>query len=325
MLDWSDRESPFHTGEQALQTKAGVRERAEQLGQRLFRDFLPDQHREFYPQLPLLVIGSIDAAGRPWASLLSGPPGFVRAPHPRMLTVAARPIEGDPLAANLHDGAALGVLGIQLETRRRNRVNGRVAYADDFGFMLRVDQTFGNCPKYITARTPAFRADAPASVPPRTESARLSPDALACIAASDTSFIASASAGDVSSDDPREGVDVSHRGGKPGFVRVHEEDGASVLTMPDFVGNNAFNTFGNLARHPRAGLLFVDFARGRLLSLTGTTEIVWEGEELASFRGALRLLRVRVTRGLLFEQALPFTWSNVEPAAQLAATGSWAR
>ena len=324
MEGWSRDESPYHEGEQAMQARAGVRERAELMGQRMIRDFMPGQHRELFAELPFVLVGSMDARGQPWASMLWGRPGFVQSPDPRLLTLDALPIAGDPLADALTEGAPLGLLGIQLETRRRNRVNGRVAARHAHGFSLHVDQSFGNCPKYITARTPTFDEAHEPQPAMEVEGARLSPAAVACIEASDTCFIASAS-GPRASDDPREGVDVSHRGGKPGFVRVHDEDGPTVLTMPEFAGNNAFNTLGNLARYPRAGLLFPDFASGRVLSLTGSTEIVWEGHEVSRFRGALRLVRFRVARGLLLEDALPFTWSEAEPAAQLAQTGAWDR
>ena len=122
-----------------------------------------------------------------------------------------------------------------------------------------------------------------------------------------------------------DGVDISHRGGRPGFIRVAEEDGATVLTLPDFRGNNAFNTLGNIALEPRAGLLVVDFASGDLLSLTGEGMVIWDGEELRSFAGAQRLLKLRVTGGLLRPAAIPLRWSQPQQAPQLAATGSWAR
>ena len=46
--------SPFHHGEQEIQSRFGVREQIENVGQRFIRDHLPDDHRQFYPQLPLL-------------------------------------------------------------------------------------------------------------------------------------------------------------------------------------------------------------------------------------------------------------------------------
>ncbi|HEX7667393.1 MAG TPA: pyridoxamine 5'-phosphate oxidase family protein, partial [Polyangiaceae bacterium] len=87
--------------------------------------------------------------------------------------------------------------------------------------------------------------------------------------------------------------------------------------------NNLFMTLGNLAVRPRAGLAFVDFASGTLLSLVGSAETIWEGPELASFHGAERLLRIRVVRGVIVPGAIPFTWSASEPARQLDRTGSW--
>ncbi len=318
-----DEASPYHAGEQALQTRAGVRERAERAGRRMIRDHMPEEHRALFEKLPYVVVGGLDARDRPWASILAGRPGFMRTPDARTLTIGACPVAGDPLAAGLAPGAPVGVLGIELATRRRNRVNGTVIALDGGGFAVRVQQSFGNCPQYIQARTHEFAA-APARAlePPHAEGTRLSPAAESLVRGADTFFIASASPA-ARGGERAEGVDVSHRGGKPGFVRVDRVDGSSVLTAPDFAGNSMFNTFGNLALNPRAGLLFVDFARGSVLSLTGRAEIVWDGPEVAAFAGARRLLRFHVEGGVRLEGAVPLRWSAPEQAPQLAATGSW--
>ena len=314
--------SPFHAGEQALQTRAGVRERAERAGRRMIRDFMPDEHRALFETLPYVVIGSLDGEDRPWASILVGRPGFMRTPDAHTLEIGARPREGDPLAATLAPGAPLGVLGIELATRRRNRVNGTVIRAGDGGFAISVRQSFGNCPQYILARTHAFAEGAERAAPHRAEGHLLSAAAQALVRGADTFFIASASPA-ARGGDPAEGVDVSHRGGKPGFVRVDTAEGRSVLTAPDFAGNALFNTFGNLALNPRAGLLFLDFASGDALALAGRAEIVWDGPEVAAFAGAQRLLRVHVEGGARLGNAVPPRWSAPVQAPQLAATGSW--
>ena len=113
--------SPFHRGEQEIQVRVGVRERIEELGQRVIRDCLPDQHREFYAQLPFLLLGTLDKRDRPWASVLAGRPGFVRSPDPYTLKIGVRPIYGDPLNENIVAGADVGILGIEFHSRRRNR------------------------------------------------------------------------------------------------------------------------------------------------------------------------------------------------------------
>ena len=318
-------DSPFHAGEQALQRRAGVRDRLAQFGRKAIRDFMPDQHRLLFGELPFVVVGALDERRRPWASVLVGTPGFMSSPDPRTLRIAARPAYADPIAAGLVAGAPVGLLGIQFETRRRNRMNGTVIEADEGGLVVRVDQSFGNCPQYIQARTPVFVAEPSSVVAPhavRAERALLSAGAVALARRADTFFIATASPA-AGEGDPVDGVDVSHRGGKPGFVRVDTDGGRTVLTAPDFRGNSFFNTLGNLALDPHAGVVFVDFTTGDLLSLTGEAEVAWDGPELASFVGAERLLRFRVVEGVWLEGAVPLRWSAPEPAPQLAATGSW--
>jgi uncharacterized protein len=320
----SDAPSPFHAGERALQERARVRERLEQVGRRVIRDYMPEQHREFFPRLPFLIAGSLDARGRPWASMLVGRPGFVTSPDRRTLEIRARPLPGDPAAANFSAGGPLGLLGIELETRRRNRANGTLGRAEGGGLVLHVEESFGNCPRYIQARDAAFVADpataAPAG-PARPEGPALSAAAAALVASADTFFIATSAPTARRRDGAS--LDVSHRGGRPGFVRVASEGGRTVLTAPDFAGNLYFNTLGNLLLDPRAGLLFVDFAAGSLLSLTGAAEIVHDGPELAAFAGAERLLRFRVAEGVALASAVPLRWSAPRAAPEVAATGRW--
>ena len=318
-VGWGHDDSPFHEGEQRVQERIGVRERVEHMGRNLVRDAMPIEHREFFEHLPFLVVGSSDAAGALWASLLLGEPGFVAAPTPKALLVVAQPLPADPLANNLRAGAPLGLLGIELETRRRNRANGHIAWVSDSGFEFLVDQSFGNCKQYIQSRAGAFAAP-DARRAPTSESARLSPTALELLARTDTSFIATASRD--ASRGGAEGVDVSHRGGRPGFIRAERTDGGTRLTMPDFYGNFMFNTFGNLEVNPHAGFLALDFESGAVLSLTGTARVIWAGPQVDSFAGAERLLEIDVESGWLWRDIL-LGWSHAVPSPQLRGTGTW--
>lgn len=144
--------SPFHVGEQWVQARAGVREKAEQIGNRMIRSAMPEQHREFFAQLPALLVAAVDSEGQPHASVLCGAPGFAWSPHPALLSVDARPQADDPIASLLQPRAAVGLLGLEWPTRRRNRMNGRIVESDERGFSVAVAQSFGNCPKYIQAR-----------------------------------------------------------------------------------------------------------------------------------------------------------------------------
>lgn len=305
----------FHEGERVLQARAGVAQRMTQLGPRVIRDFMPDQHREFFGQLPFVVAGTLDAQGQPWASVLARPPGFLHSPHPQQLDVDARPLPGDPLERTLVTGAAIGLLGLEPHTRRRNRMNGIARDVKESGFSVKVSQSFGNCPKYIQARKPVYLQDAGAA-PVVHESLQLDEEARRIITSADTFFIATAYAGDRAQAGEAGGMDVSHRGGRPGFVRL---DGDGVLTVPDYAGNYFFNTLGNVAVNPRAGLLFIDFDTGELLYLAVAAGIVWDGPELQGFDGAQRLLRMRVLSMRRVEGALPLRWGPAELSPYLAA------
>jgi uncharacterized protein len=255
------------------------------------RSSLPEQHQEFFPQLPFLIIGSLDPGGQPSASLLAGPPSFVFSPDPGSLRILALPSGGSALSLNLRIGAPLGLLGIQAHTRRRNRVNGRVSKLDGSGFCIDVDQSFGNCPKYIHAREAFYVGVAR---PPVAElSTQLDARARALITAADTFYLASAHPDALGSRARSQGVDVSHRGGPPGFVHLR---GDSILVVPDFRGNNFFNTLGNLQLNARAGLLFMDRARGDLLELEASTELVTHPEPLAGPSATGRSLHFHVQR-----------------------------
>jgi predicted pyridoxine 5'-phosphate oxidase superfamily flavin-nucleotide-binding protein len=294
-------DSPYHEGERALQEESGMREISERMGRKMIRPTLPDQHRAFYAQLSFVVVGSLDAEARPWASMLVGAQGFVSAPDAATLRVEAAPHPFDPLHDALQPGAALGVLGIQLETRRRNRVNGRISELGANGFSLHVQQSFGNCPKYITPRASRWRPDLQPTAAGLLEPVRLSESARACIAAADTCFIASASSPLPAADDPREGVDASHRGGPPGFVVLEQRPEHTRLYMPDYPGNNAFNTLGNLARFPRAGLLFPAFKSGDVLMLSCDTQILHVQD--------MRVVAFDVQSARWLPQHMPFEWA----------------
>jgi predicted pyridoxine 5'-phosphate oxidase superfamily flavin-nucleotide-binding protein len=296
--------SPFHAGEQEIQRRHGVRDRVEEVGRRIIRDVLLDQHREFYAQLPCLFLGSVDCEGQPWASVLTGAPGFVLSPDPKVLRVIARPSPGDPLSAALEVGADVGVVGIEFATRRRNRMNGVVSALTADSFDIGVTQSFGNCPKYIQAREWQIVPDHARAGGEAIARSFLDPADSALISHSDTFFIASAFG--TARSDKSHGVDASHRGGKPGFVKVIDEH---TLLVPDFVGNFAFNTLGNLLLESRCGLLFLDFTTGTTLQIAARAEIVWDGPEVIAIPGAERLVRFHIERVIRSENAVPLIWT----------------
>ncbi len=281
-----------------LQERAGVAGRMAEIGSRAIRSAMPDQHRQFFAQLPFILAGSQDQAGNVWASMIGGAPGFVSSPEPKTLTVATLPVSGDPLAAALMPGLPLGILGIEFPTRRRNRANGHVVKVGPDGFTLSVEESFGNCPKYITRRD---YAAVPETTVRRERLGGLDGAALALINTATTFFVASSGGSGML-------ADVSHRGGPPGFVRI-EPDGA--LTIPDYAGNFFFNTLGNILLYRHAGLLFPDFLSGNLLQLSGAAWLV-ENDSSIKLPGAERLWRFRMTQGHWLHGALPLCLTSGE-------------
>ncbi|WP_046158700.1 2Fe-2S iron-sulfur cluster-binding protein [Chromobacterium vaccinii] len=315
MSDARPAPSPWHPGEQEMQRRAGSQQRMAATGPRVIRDHMPEQHRDFFRQLPFMVMAAVDEAGRPWAGIVEGRPGFAGSPDPRSLRINAQPSPADPLRDCLRPGAAVGVLGIELHTRRRNRMNGELTALDDDGLTIAVGQSFGNCPKYIQLREFEFaREPGPRILGSVEWMHELDDDARAAISSADTFFIASAWAGE----DGRWQADASHRGGKPGFVKV---DG-DTLAIPDFAGNGYFNTLGNLLLQPRACLLFVDFSSGDTLQLAGRAEVP-DMEAPPPLAGAERAWTFRVERVVRRRNALALRWTLREYSPFTLATGSW--
>ncbi|MFZ5960395.1 pyridoxamine 5'-phosphate oxidase family protein [Pseudomonas knackmussii] len=310
------RHSPWHAGERAIQERVGVAERMEVFGQKVIRDYMPDQHREFYHQLPFIIAGAVDEQGRPWATLLEGPEGFVTSPDPKRLLLETTPDAQDPAASGLQPGNAIGLLGIELHTRRRNRMNGILQPADEGHLAVAVEQSFGNCPQYIQRRE-WHRDERPASQRSARQDFTALDEALAQrIRKADTFFVASY----VEHEDGQRSVDVSHRGGRPGFVRVE----GNRLTIPDYAGNLHFNTLGNLRSNPQAGLLFVDFASGDVLQVYGRTELLFDSPLITAFEGAERIWTLDVQQTVLRPGALSIRWDFQDYAPTSLMTGTWA-
>ena len=311
--------SPFHSGEQRAQERMGVREMIEPWARQVIRPFMPDQHREFFANLPYIVLAARDAAGQPWATLLAEAPGFVQTPDDRRIDIAAALDPGDALVGNLNPGTDIALLGIELVSRRRNRANGILHAFTDSGLSIALTQSFGNCPQYIHPRA-WQHVPRSGTASGAVQSNTLDQHMQNLIGTADTFFIASGHrpVDGVIAPDPlvegataTYGMDVSHRGGQRGFVRVlsdHE------LVFPDYAGNNHYNTVGNLLEDPRAGLLFVDFDSGDLLQITGRARIDWDSGQHRDYPGAERLIYLNVQSAVRLEGRVAGQFSDAGDA-----------
>jgi predicted pyridoxine 5'-phosphate oxidase superfamily flavin-nucleotide-binding protein len=254
----------YHAGELEAQRLAGVVAAAARL-EGLPKAEMPATAREFLTARTFAVVASTDPEGRMWASPLAAPPGFLTTPDARTLVARARPAAGDPLADNLDRRPDVGVVVMDFAGRRRMRLNGRARWTPDGDLAVSAEQVYANCPKYIRRREP--ESVLPPDRAPLSRRSALTARDRELIARADTMFIATRH--------PDGAADASHRGGDPGFVELgRTRDGRTLLRIPDYAGNNMFNTIGNLLVEPRAGLLLPDFATGAALELTGVAELV---------------------------------------------------
>lgn len=260
----------YHEGERRIQLQAGEQETARSNAQNIAKT-IPPAARGFIAQQSYVLIGFANSQKEIWAAFLAGPKGFAKSSE-----------EGDRLHFRINDpigvlekntpfseispGDYLGVLFIELASRRRLRVNGQVTEAGGPLITMGVSAAYPLCPKYIQRRRleEVVSEDAGKTVETGT---RITESVKRWIVSADTFFVASAH--------PEGPTDVSHRGGVPGFIQI--KNGA--LTIPDYPGNSMFNTLGNFALNPRAGVTFLDFETNRQLQLTGSVKLNLDAED----------------------------------------------
>lgn len=310
--------SPFHQSEIDIQRRLGLDEKVARTTKGFIRPYMPEQHQDFFSQLTFVVVTLIDDNGSPWVVPLFGSSGFIQAADSRTLEIHATSALFEHLDATPSIGAKIGLLGIQLETRRRNRVNGVIQNVTDQCIVLTVEQSFGNCPQYIQQRQAQNTKNQtnPIEVELAWESS-LSQESMQLIQSADTFFIGSRSK--IIDDDPRNGLDASHRGGLPGFIKVEK----SALLFPDFSGNRFFNTLGNIESDGRVGLWVSNFESGHAVLISGEAKILWNDKRVEQLEGAERIVQVNVERSCYVKQMLPVEWELVAISPSLKRTGIW--
>ena len=293
--------SPFHPGERAVQERSGEYEIAHRNGT-LIQNFLTERTIDFIVNQPMVILSGQDVHENIWVSILTSEPGFVTACDAQHLCIHLRKTilhASDPLWQILNDPGGVGLLFIELETRRRLRVNGH-AYYDNGVLRITIEQAYPNCPKYIQRRT--FRHIATRSKRNHSyeQGIYLTTHIKEWIQKADTFFVGSA--------DRHQHLDVSHRGGNPGFIEVLDDRS---LKIPDYKGNSMFNTLGNFMVNPRAGLLFLDFEAGRTLQMTGEALIRWPATH-ESTHGACRFWEFVIHQWIQSDSLSGFTWEFLD-------------
>jgi len=256
----------FHEGELAIQRKAGVAVATKSFERQISNSIVRGAI-SFIENQAMAIISSVDLQKKIWVSVLFGDFGFVKVPDPNSLFIDLTNVysdKSDIVYSNIENESQLGTLFIELATRRRFRING-IAQKTGDQIDLSVVESYANCPKYIQQRiihNPTKINDSNAK---KSTGQKFDDRISTWISSADTLFVGTQSLNGK--------MDASHRGGKPGFVEVISGD---TIKIPDYQGNNLFNTFGNLEQNPNTGLLFIDFENNTSLQLTGRTTLLFD-------------------------------------------------
>ena len=267
----------WHQGELSVQKRAGTAQKMAEIGPKFIREFMPQQHRDFFQSLSMIYIGYSDSKSETRASLLFGEPGFITSSSETTLQINTQYSLNDFNNNHLNVGDRIGLLGIEFISKRRNRLNVIITDINQKNIQVKVLQSYGNCPKYIQPKilvtNPHYDAQSTSSTVSLTQNIQ------ELIINADAFFIASRF------DDGQalnnRGVDISHRGGVAGFIAINEK---GQLLVPDYVGNGFFNTLGNLLENPIASLLFCDWQQGHAYQITVSSEILWSEQSLQSIQ-----------------------------------------
>lgn len=287
----------FHDGESAVQTRAGESEIAERNGKAI-QPRIPAGAFGFLAERSWIVVSSTDAAGAMWTDLIAGGVGTMAASDDGSTLTIAGTLAGGRLSLN--PGTPIGLLAIDLATRRRLRINGHVRTTSTSSWTIQVDEAMPNCPKYIQRRTES--AQPPLFFEPTLPPWESIIDTV--LAHCDTMFVGTMHA--------VRGCDASHRGGPPGFVRRQGRE----LIWPDYPGNSVFQTLGNLHCDPRCSLLLIDPASGHGLILSGQATVAWDqADPDGRSGGTARFVSFTIVDGRTIR--LPISWSEPEPSPWL--------
>lgn len=266
------RLSYWHDGELDIQQRVGIEQRMAAIAPKYIREFMPQQHRDFFQNLSMLFIAYTDNQSQVHASVVFGTPGFIESPSENELTINTQNSMGDFLKEHLYIGQRLGLLGLEFETKRRNRLNAIITDINQKNIRIKVLQSYGNCPKYIQPKS--FKLNHQYGDFQSSSSVQLTAADKDAISKADTFFIASQFDDGIALNN--RGPDISHRGGQLGFVTINDK---GQILIEDYAGNGFFNTLGNIVQNPRASLLFCDWQQGHILQISVRGEIQWDTQQ----------------------------------------------
>jgi ferredoxin-NADP reductase/predicted pyridoxine 5'-phosphate oxidase superfamily flavin-nucleotide-binding protein len=292
---------------------------------------LTPQASFMFQRAPLLAFGTLDSQDRPWVTLWGGSPGFseslgqgmvgtrtlVDGEHDPVIQALVADGKGFEKPRSREDAKLIAGLAIDLMTRKRVKTAGRLVGCmvqevetepegdtpaksqNLLQIVTKIEQSLGNCPKYLNQYE---IRPAPVASKLVTEGASLSDEGRDLITAADMFFLSTSTEDD---------MDVNHRGGPQGFVRIMSR---TEIVYPEYSGNRLYQSLGNLQLNPKIGLVFPNYSTGDVLYITGTTEILTDKDATNVLPGSNLAVKITINKARFVSNGLPFRGTRQSPS-----------
>ncbi|MEX0732193.1 MAG: 2Fe-2S iron-sulfur cluster-binding protein [Aquisalimonadaceae bacterium] len=272
-----------------LQLRVGARSQIESSGAHAIRTAIDPDTELLLLRQTVVFITALDADGYPRCMQLTGKPGFLCSNSSDGVAIDWAMTDTTVDQLQLQTGTPLALLFLDSPSGTVVRFNGWATDASTKRAELRITQLFSKAARYAHRRD--NRQTRPATQPPVRDDAQsaLTPSMIAFLETVDTLIVASRHPEPEKKD--THGLDLSHRGGLPGFALATT---LSTITWPEFEGSNYFSTLGNLMLDPRCALLALSADGARALHIRGKAEILWNNGELETRTGTGRGVQLRV-------------------------------
>ncbi|KAH3938981.1 hypothetical protein HBH70_125500 [Parastagonospora nodorum] len=283
----------------------------------------------------MLALGTLDAEFRPWTTLWGGSPGFSEPLggglvgtrtlvdgewDPVVQALVGDAVDGEMLQPK-DGGKMLAALAIDLMTRKRVKLAGKMvagtvqevdvepdngrndsrapAKQKQIQLVTRIEQSLGNCPKYLNQ----YQLQ-PTIVEAKklSEGPSLTAEAKALISQADMFFLTTSTEQD---------MDVNHRGGSPGFVRILSP---TEIVYPEYSGNRLYQSLGNLQLNPKIGISFPNYQTGDVLYTTGTASILVGTEAAKLLPGSNLAVKIDLISTRHVQNGIPFRGTPHDPS-----------
>lgn len=254
--------SVYHEGEVYIQELMGVRTISDSLSSMIKKD-MSVVATQFLKTLSFSVITFSKETSILHSSIVFGLNSFIKILTKNELLIDLKNRSFIPKEILEEKTLTIGFIGLDFENKMRIRINGKGDIKNN-QLHLVIDEIYSNCPKYITNRKLNGKLDFFDEIK-HYKNSSLEKNSINILTNADTFFL--------STIHKSKGADISHKGGKKGFLRVVSP---AQLEFDDFPGNNLYNSIGNIYTNKNVNILVIDFFSNDILHIVGTAKIMQE-------------------------------------------------